>query len=445
VHFGLEGAVPTTLWIAEFVFFFLSVFWRPSAGLYLAIPLMPLQTVRYRLHGYFLGEQFIDLLLLGVILGLRRQGRPIFPKTPLNGLLLTYIIFTYLSLVRGSFFLGVDLPLWFSDLRVSDWKNYVVDLALIFFVTVSAIRTKKEMGWLVVAMCLGSLMVAQLFNTTIRDRDFSAFSYDLRDAGPLGGAGVNGLAAFAAQMSVFVMGVWLVEKRFLAKLGYLGVIAASLYCLVFSLSRGGYAAFLAGIVFLGIYRSRLLLVALVFFLMGWQTIVPPAVRQRVLMTTDDQGGVEHSAASRLSLWEEAIQVFRADPVFGTGFKTYAFGEHVGGYGDTHNIFVKVLVETGVTGLLLFLAIFRKLFQIGFRLTRTATDPFLKSIGLGFAALMVAAFVGNLFGDRWMYFQITGYTYAFAALAFRAQQMTDHRAAEREAKGTERAELVTANA
>src|SRR5438477_6942244 len=161
MHLGLEGIVPTTLWIAEFVFFFLSIFWRPSAGLYLAIPLMPLQTVRYKLHGYFLGEQFTDLLLLGVILGLRRQGRPIFAKTPLNTLLFIYIIFTYFSMVRGSFFLGMDLPLWFSDPRVSDWKNYVVDLALIFFVTVSAIRTKKEMGWLIVAMCLGSLLVAK--------------------------------------------------------------------------------------------------------------------------------------------------------------------------------------------------------------------------------------------------------------------------------------------
>ena len=149
---------------------------------------------------------------------------------------------------------------------------------------------------------------------------------------------------------------------------------------------------------------------------------------------------------RVSLWEEAIQVFEADPVFGTGFKTYAYLAHAaGGYRDSHNIYVKVLVETGATGLLIFLGIFWKLFQIGFRLTRTATDPFLKSIGLGFAALMLAAIVGNFFGDRWMYFQITGYTYAFAALAMRAQQMTDDPEPERDAEGTESAELVAASA
>ena len=47
-------------------------------------------------------------------------------------------------------------------------------------------------------------------------------------------------------------------------------------------------------------------------------------------------------------------------------------------------------------------------------------------------LMVAAGIGNLFGDRWMYYQITGYTFAFAALVWRAQQLTDE-AAESQAR------------
>lgn len=408
------------------LFFFLSVFKSPSIGLYLLIPLLPLETVRYRLHGYFLGAQFVDILLLGVILGLKREGREIFPKTPLSALLWTYIGFTYLSMFRGSFFLGAPLPLWFSDPRVSDWKNFVVDLSLMFFVTSSAIRTKRQMGTLLFTMCIGYLLLAKNFHNAVGDRDFSAFSYNLRDAGTMGGAGVNGLAAFAAQGSVFLLGVLLIERRVLLKTAYAVVISASVYCVLFALSRGAYAALLIGIIFLGFVRNRLLLLAVVAFLLVWQSLVPPAVRQRVFMT-DENGEIDHSAASRLSLWDEAMEVFKADPVFGTGFNTYRYESHVGGYGDTHNLFVKVLVETGVTGLVLFLAIFSRLFKIGFRLHRTATDPFLKSIGLGFSALMISALVANFFGDRWMYFQITGYTFAFAAMAVRAQQMTDEAA------------------
>src|ERR1700733_1422649 len=107
-----------------------------------------------------------------------------------------------------------------------------------------------------------------------------------------------------------------------------------------------------------------------------------------------------------------MQVFEADPVFGTGFNTYSWAGHFGGYRDTHNLWVKVLVETGATGLILFLVIFWRMSKMGLDLYHSAVDPFLQSLGLGFATLMLAAFLANMFGDRWMFFQITGYTFAF---------------------------------
>lgn len=436
IHLGIDGSVALILWIAEIVGFLLSAFWRPSIGLYILIPLLPLQTIRYRLHDYFLGSQFIDVLLLGVIIGLVRLRLPVFPKTPISRLLWLFVIYTYLSMIRGSFFLGVDLPLWFSDPRVSEWKNYVVDLTLIFFVTTSAIRTKRQMGILIACMCVGCLMLAKGLHNNIADRDFSAFSYELRDDGPMGFAGVNGLAALAAQMGVFLTALLFVANRLWQKIGYLGVLAGCLYCLLFALSRGGYAAFLIGVIFLGFIRNRSLLIITFAFLLGWQGFVPTAVRERIFMT-EENGEMDHSAAARVSLWEEGMRVFQADPVFGTGFNTYSYGEHVGGYGDTHNLYVKVLVETGLVGLTLFLTIFFRLFKIGFSLYRWGSDPFLVSLGLGFAGLMVAALIANFFGDRWMYFQITGYTYALAALCVRGMQMTEE---EQEEEGEPSGEL-----
>jgi O-antigen ligase len=441
MHLGLDAIAGSWLWVAEIVCFLLSVFWKPRLGLYLLIPLLPLQTIRYRIHGYFLGEQFIDLLLLGVILGLVRQKQVSIPRTPVNVLLFVFIGYTFLSMIRGSFFLGTDLPLWFTDPRVSDWKNYVVDLMLIFLVTAEAIRTKSQIVIIILLACIGSLLVAKGFHNTVGDRDFSAFSYELRDSGPLGWAGVNGLAAFAAQVGVFVLALFLFERRISIRAGYAATVAASIYCVIFALSRGGYAAFLGGAGFLGVMRSRILLISLAAFLLMWQTVVPAAVRDRIFMTTDENGQVEHSAAARMDLWEEAMQVFRADPIFGTGFNTYKYESHVGGYGDTHNLFVKVLVETGLVGLTIFLLILYRLFRMGWRLYRSATDPFYRSIGLGFAALMITAVIGNLFGDRWMYYQITGYTFAFAALVWRAQQLTDEAADVQTAAETP--ELATA--
>jgi len=441
-HLGLDSYAATSLWLAEIIAFLLSVFWRPSIGVYLLIVLLPLQTIRYRVHGYFLGDQFIDLLLLGAILGLIRLGEPVFTKTPLNRLLLIYIVYTYLSMFRGSFFLGSDLPLWFSDPRVSEWKNYVVDLLVMFMVMTNTIRTKRQMGIVIICMCCGCLLLGKGFHNNVADRDFSSFSYDLRDAGPMGFAGVNGLAAFSAQMAMLLSALCLGSRRLLAKFGYLGVIAVCIYCLTFALSRGGYLAFIVGLIFIGLIRARWLLVGLAAFLLAWQGIVPAAVRDRVFMTTDSEGVVEHSAAARLSLWEEGMRVFEGDPIFGTGFNTYMYTSHVGGYSDTHNVYVKVLVETGLSGLVLFVAIYWKLFQVGFRLYRTADDPFFSSIGLGLAALMVAVVIANMFGDRWMYFQITGYTFAAAAMAVRSQKLSDESGAAADEEAAS-AELVDA--
>ena len=56
--------------------------------------------------------------------------------------------------------------------------------------------------------------------------------------------------------------------------------------------------------------------------------------------------------------------------------------------------------------------------MGWRLFKTAADPFLASIGLGFALWMLCAVCVNVFGDRWNYVQINGYMWTFCAMVAR---------------------------
>jgi uncharacterized membrane protein YjjP (DUF1212 family) len=57
---------------------------------------------------------------------------------------------------------------------------------------------------------------------------------------------------------------------------------------------------------------------------------------------------------------------------------------------------------------------------GLTLFRESDDPFFRSLGLGIAALVFSAFFANLFGDRWMYQQITAYMWTIMALVCRAR-------------------------
>jgi putative inorganic carbon (hco3(-)) transporter len=426
MHFGLEPYVGLALYLGAIAAFLMSLLWRPQAGLYFLVPLLPLQTIRYKIMEYPLGNKLVDVLLLGVMLGATFHGgfRP--AKTPMNKLLLFFGLFYYAQLWRGSFYLGTDLPLSIADPRFSNWKNYMV-MFFLFAVVTAVIKDVKQIKILVVLICLSLFAVDKGFYGNVSDRDLSHFSYEVRDGGPLGYAGVNGVATFEAELMLFVLGLNAFEKRKWLKPPIWGLLALSGYCLMYSFSREAYAGLLVGLLFLGLLRQRLVLVGVVIFVLSWQTFVPTSVQERVLMTynKDDQQ-LDTSAQDRVLLWNDAMTLFRSNPVLGAGFDTYRWQHRVGNYTDTHNYFLKVMVETGVVGLLLFLFVLAKASRLGLKLFWTAQDPFLKSLGLGFSLLMACVFVVNFFGDRWLYIEVNGFLWVLLACVVRGQMIEEQR-------------------
>lgn len=434
---GLSGYVLYgVLWIVLLA----TIFWRPVYGIYLLVPLLPLQGLRYRLHNLPLGAQLIDLMLLAIILGQLIKRERVFADNPLRKYLLFYIGFTYVSLWWGAMYLGGEFPLWFNNERLADWKNYIVMLVL-YFLILSTIKTAQDLRILLALMCGAVLIIIKNFQGGVSGRDFSQFSYDARFGGIMGFVGANGLSAFSSQVLGFALAMRSrVNIRSLKWLCVL-LIAGSAYCVMFTFSRGGYLAALAVFLIVALVSNRILLIPLALFLLSWQTLVPGAVRERVMMTRTDSGELEASAADRVTLWEDAIQLIASSPVFGTGYHTYAFMNRVGAsyasgfhYRDTHNYYLKVMVETGAVGMVVFLVLLGKLFGLGFRLYRTATDSLYRSMGLGFCLWMVAVGLVNLFGDRWTYVQISAFTWVLAACVVRAQSLSDQTAAEEEAAG-----------
>jgi len=408
-HFGVEGLLPTLLYAGMFAAFLASVFWRPNLGIYLLVLTLPLQTGRYRLHDFPLGAEFLDILLLGAILGLVIQGKSFAPRGEWRRFLLFYALFCYFSLWEGSYFIRAPLPLWVGDARFSDWKNYI-EMFLLALVVTSTIKSKNEVRLLLVLMGLSVLLVNRSYFSALSDRDLSHFSYQVRDAGPLGYAGVNGLAAFEAMVSSLLLGIVVFTRRKIAKVGILLIIATCGYCLLYSFSRGGYLGFLAGLVAVGLFKSRWLLGVAAILVLGWQVLLPVAVQERIAMTTEDAAegqSFDSSAQDRISLWEDAVTLFKRNPITGTGFQTYRSMGRLG-YADTHNYYIKVLAETGIVGFFLFLLLLWKLFRSGIRLFLATDDPFWRGLSLGFIALLASTLVLNLFGDRWSYQQVDGY-------------------------------------
>ncbi len=429
---GLSGYILYgVLWIVLLA----TIFWRPVYGIFLLVPLLPLQALRARLNFLPLGAQFIDLMLVAVILGQLIKREHIFVDNPIRKYLLFYIGFTYVSLWWGALYLGGEYPFWFNNERLSDWKNYIV-LLVLYFLILSTVKTAHDLRVLLAVMCGAVLIIVKNFQGGVSGADFSQFSYESRYGGIMGFVGANGLSAFSSQVLAFSLAMRSkVDIRALKWLCVLLIIGAT-YCVLFTFSRGGYLAALAAFLIVALVSNRMLLIPLALFLLSWQTLVPGAVRERVMMTRTESGELEASAADRVTLWEDAMQLVAASPVFGTGYHTYAFMSRVGAsyrsdfhYRDTHNYYLKVMVETGAIGMIVFLLLLGKLFGLGFRLYRTATDSLYRSMGLGFCLWMVAASLVNLFGDRWTYVQISAFTWALAACVVRAQSLSDQAAAE----------------
>lgn len=415
---GLGQLVPVIVYAGILCACVLSILWRPQIGIYVVIPLLPFEVLREKLDGFPLGSHVIYLLLLSVIAGLCLKSQLSIPRTPLNRALLVFVIFLYISLWQGAFYLSSPLPVFPSDPRVAVWKDLMA-MPLLFVATLGAIRTPAQIKLVVLIICLSILIVDRSAAMNVLSHNFAHFDENKRDGGPLGYAGSNGLAAFEAQCSCFLLGFVAFEKRRWRKLALYGLIALTVYCLLYSFSRGGYLSFLAGMLVIGFLKDRKLIVMVAALVLAWQTIVPLSVQERITMTYTKDDTLESSADQRVQLWTDAAQLLSSNPVLGTGFVTYMYMGRVGHLRDTHNIYIKVLVETGIVGMGIFLWVLAKLFSIAFRLFRTSEDPFNRGVAMGLLSLFVCMLAGNLFGDRWTYIEINGVVWVLFAVAAQA--------------------------
>jgi O-antigen ligase len=142
------------------------------------------------------------------------------------------------------------------------------------------------------------------------------------------------------------------------------------------------------------------------------------------MTENSNGQLEASAQERVDLWQNAEKSILHSPIVGTGYATFQLGEHVDNLKDTHNWYVKVMVETGIIGLIIAVILLQQLLAMSYRLFKRATDPLYQGLGLGLLLATCSCIVANFFGDRWTYLEITGLLWALAGAAIRATHLME---------------------
>jgi putative inorganic carbon (HCO3(-)) transporter len=416
---GLGHYIPLVVYLGFWIMCLTSLGGRPLRGLYFMIPFLPYRTLRDRFADYPLGGNMLTILIVSVIVGALIHGKHL-PKSRLYLIWLVFGVYLYLSMWMGTALGNAPAPLWLSDANFSAWKDYML-IPLIFVASSLVIEDRKAIRMVVLITAISLFLIDRTCILESLSRTWTTFDESKRDGGPLA-YGSNQTAAFLAQFAMFFWGFVLFVKRKKFKIIGYGLVAMTLFAIMYTFSRGGYLAVLVSVFVLGLLKDRKLLLVLGVFLLTWETIVPTAVHERINMTENSNGQLEASAQTRVDIWEDAEQMILSSPIVGSGFATFQFGEHVANLKDTHNWYVKVMVETGIIGFIMALLLLQQSLATSYRLFKNSIDPLYRGLGLGLLLAISSCIVANLFGDRWTYLEITGLLWLLVGAAVRASDL-----------------------
>jgi O-antigen ligase len=290
----------------------------------------------------------------------------------------------------------------------------------LYFIALSMVRGPRERRAVTWAVLLGLLAEALV---TIK---LGRSGRGARAIGSFGQA--NELGAFLAMFTVLGVALIPAVKRWGARLLLLGTVFAGAFATILTLSRGALVALVVGLFFVALRSSRALLVVLVLVLFSAPLWMPDFLRERIAGSTvevqgSDEKGFDPSAQVRVDTWRAILSVVGDHPLDGVGFEGLSYvlpeaGEALGVevVETAHNTYLRFLGEMGVFGLLLFVWLLWKCFQLGWAGARAAEDRFDRMLCVGLTGATVTMAVSCFFGDRFFSILITGNFWMLCALA-----------------------------
>jgi O-antigen ligase len=219
-----------------------------------------------------------------------------------------------------------------------------------------------------------------------------------------GGAGepntFGGYLIFMGAVSVALMD-HLKDMRVRLSLAVLTVVV--FICLLYTQSRASYIAVIPTYLTISLFSQRrfYLVAGLIVILALSPLIVPRVAKERIgeTFTQPEQQGqiqfgklrLDTSASERIIGYQQALSDWRKHPILGYGVTGYRFMDAQ---------YPRILVETGIIGMLAFLWLMHSLFRVGINNWRDSQDDLLcgLSVGLlaGLVGLLVHAIGANTF-------------------------------------------------
>src|SRR3989338_509254 len=320
----LKNIAPIIFYLGGVVLFFRAITGKVQWALLCVVFLLPLRNVVEKLQDYPLGNQFLDILIFSIIVGwvVSSLGpkKGLMEKTPINASAISLILYTFISLIFGAEYLGLDSFFDISDPRVQSWKNFCL-LPILYFITVNTVRDKEGVWKVFAVMCCA--MVLMGYYTSSQVSWFSSLLSRGKITGTFQFLGPNEVAAFYNQYTVILLSVYFFMKKEGNKTLLLLLIILNTYCMMFMYSRAAYLGAAAGLSLLFTFKKQWLLVPLLLVVLFWQVALPEKAIERFQTTTNEYGEVEASAERRLLIWDKGMELFKENSLVGIGYGSFS--------------------------------------------------------------------------------------------------------------------------
>jgi len=324
---------------------------------------------------------FIAWIMKRIIL---KTFRPV--RTALNLPITAYILAGVLSTIYSR-----SVPLSLEGLFLK-----LLEGVMIYFIVAETFNSRERLGRILAVMLLSMLLIsADGMFQYLAGRDFirGRLAMGIGIRGPFDNP--NGFAGWVVAMSPLALSLayfgvnnrlgiidkykW-IKKNFKSIMWF--VSALLVVSLFLTYAKGALIAFLVSLVFLGIFKSRKLLMILMTLILIFLVVHPGYVEK---FADSTRKILEVNKFDRPRMWGEALSVIEDFPLVGCGLNTYA--EFMPIY--PHNSYLHMAAEAGLFGLGTFVWMMTVLFMTS--LTN------LKRMGDGFYHTVLIGLLAGLFG------------------------------------------------
>jgi putative inorganic carbon (HCO3(-)) transporter len=397
----------------------------PKLGLYLLIFNLPLN-LYVPLFGFggdrfsvSVNEMLMLVLLVAVIVKKMFSGRLSFPNSHLNRPILLLIAVNALSL-----FLAV------SDLSSANymkcWLYFLLwaEYFLIYFLILDLVKTDKEIK-IIFALLIAAAVISVL--SAIYQHIIGSPLHSIgvvtatgktyyRLATPFGFYS-NHFGAYLLILLSMLFHFYFISKKRI----YLVLIFPILFVLFFTFSRASFLGFIILVATLAIqlkeHRKKILVFTLSMAIISLIIFTPVFLRWTKKAPVIRGGRIilEHNIVERLSQWEAALNRFMKYPLIGKGFHTYAYRnvDYISNFGKVKtidhpdNTYVKLLIESGVLGLLAFLMFVYRIFYFSKNALKCQISDDLRTYILINISALICLMITMMFETMFTVGRVTG--------------------------------------